>query len=116
TTMQGFLPVLAGAGEEIYADGAWTGNSSAVQEAFELYQTIYQDEQLGDATLQQETNGRDLSFTDFSEGKIGILAESDYFWRAVINPDGGTAPMENRNEVVGYAKIPAKEPGAGVDG
>lgn len=116
TTMQGFLPILAGAGKEIYTDGAWLGESPALKETLKLYRTIYHDEKLGDATLQQETNGRDLSFTDFSEGKIGVLAESDYFWRSVVNPDGGTAPMENRDETVGYAKIPAGEAGAGVDG
>ena len=36
----------------------------------------------------------------------------------MINPaEGvGTAPMENRDEVVGYTLIPAQQPGAGVGG
>ena len=45
-----------------------------------------------------------------------MLLESDYLWRSVINPDGGTAPMKNRDTAVGYAKIPAKTSGSGVNG
>jgi multiple sugar transport system substrate-binding protein len=44
------------------------------------------------------------------------MIEGDYLWRSVINPKTGTAPMANRDEVVGWAKIPAKAPGKGIDG
>jgi multiple sugar transport system substrate-binding protein len=81
-----------------------------------LYKTIYVDEELGDAILQQEASGRDTSFQLFAEGKIAILLEGDYFWRGVVNPDGGVAPMADRNTVVGYAKIPAMSPGSGING
>ena len=27
-----------------------------------------------------------------------MLIESDYFWRSVINPDGGNFPMEDRDD------------------
>lgn len=118
TTMQGLLPMLVGTGEQVYEDGKWIGASDGMEEALDLYKTIYVDEGLGDPVLQQEASGRDTSFQLFAEGKIGILLEGDYFWRSVINPaDGvGTAPMADRDEVVGYAKIPAVEPGEGIDG
>ncbi|MCT1776737.1 extracellular solute-binding protein [Brachybacterium sp. p3-SID957] len=118
TTMQGLLPILAGVGEEVWVDGTWLGNTEGMREALSLYRTIYIDEELGDPVLQQEANGRDASFEEFSQGRIGILLEGDYFWRAVVNPaeGAGTAPMEDRDEVVGFAKIPAREPGAGVNG
>lgn len=118
TTMQGLLPILAGVGEEVWVDGTWLGNTEGLREALTLYRTIYIDEELGDPILQQEANGRDASFEEFSQGRIGILLEGDYFWRAVVNPEEGvgTAPMENRDEVVGFAKISAREPGAGVNG
>ena len=116
TTMQGLLPVLAGTGAEVYADDQWIGATDELQAALELYRTIYVDEQLGDAVLQQEASGRDTSFSLFAEGEIGILLEGDYFWRSVIDPEVGTAPMENRDEVVGYTMIPAQTPGAGVNG
>lgn len=118
TTMQGLLPMLVGTGEQVYEDGKWIGATDGMQEVLDLYKTIYVDEGLGDPVLQQEASGRDTSFQLFAEGKIGILLEGDYFWRSVINPaEGvGTAPMANRDEVVGYAKIPAVEPGEGVKG
>jgi len=118
TTMQGLLPILVGTGEQVYEDGKWIGATDGLEEALGLYETIYVDEQLGDPVLQQEASGRDTSFQLFAEGKIGILLEGDYFWRSVINPaEGvGTAPMAERDTVVAYAKIPAIQPGEGING
>ncbi|MFI6390371.1 extracellular solute-binding protein [Nonomuraea sp. NPDC050540] len=115
TTMQGALPLLTGAGSEIYTTGKWTGASPAMKDVLGFYQQIYA-KGLGDPKLQQEAKGRDKSFAQFAEGKIAILAESDYFWRSVIEPKAGVAPMAERDTVVGYAKIPAKQPGGGIRG
>ncbi|MFG1703227.1 extracellular solute-binding protein [Nonomuraea sp. M3C6] len=116
TTMQGVLPLLVGAGSEIYAAGKWTGASQAMKDALGFYQQIYGGSGLGDPKLQQEAKGRDKSFAQFAAGKIGILAESDYFWRSVVEPTAGVAPMKDRDQVVGYARIPAKQPGGGIRG
>ena len=115
TTMQGMLPLLVGAGQEIYTDGKWTGGSPAMKDVLGFYQQIYSSG-LGDPLLQQEAQGRDKSFQLFADGKIGILAEGDYFWRSVVEPTAGIAPMADRNEVVGFALIPAKTPGTGIRG
>ncbi|GAB2497980.1 extracellular solute-binding protein [Streptosporangium sandarakinum] len=115
TSMQGALPLLAGTGAEIYANGKWTGASQGVKDVLDLYRRIYAGG-LGDPRLQQEAKGRDKSFAEFAAGKIGILAEGDYFWRSVIDPKAGVAPMADRDKVVGYAKIPARTPGAGIRG
>jgi multiple sugar transport system substrate-binding protein len=116
TSMQGFLPMLVGTGTELWEDDAWQGDTPPVQDVLNLYRTIYIDEKLGDPVLQQEASGRDTSFSEFAKGNIGILLEGDYFWRSVVNPEEGvgTAPMEDRDDVVGYAKIPAMKAGAGV--
>ncbi|WP_084265948.1 extracellular solute-binding protein [Actinomadura macra] len=116
TTMQGALPLLAGAGAEIYSGGKWTGGGQAVKQVLGLYAQIYGPEALGDPKLQQEAKGRDKSFEEFAAGKIGILAEGDYFWRDVINPRSGVAKMRTRDQDVGYALIPAVSPGRGVRG
>lgn len=116
SAMQGFLPVLLGAGGELYDDG-WSGDTEPMREMLELYQTIYVDEGLGDPDLQVLADGRDRSFEQFSDGTIPILLEGDYFWRAVVAPgEEGLFPMEDRDEVVGYAKVPAFGPGEGVNG
>ncbi|WP_171055433.1 MULTISPECIES: extracellular solute-binding protein [unclassified Nonomuraea] len=115
TSMQGVLPLLAGAGGEVQQDGKWTGASQALKDALGLYQKIYGGG-LGDPKLQQEAKGRDKSFQQFAEGKVGILMEGDYFWRGVVNPKDGVAKMDDRDQVVGYAMIPAMEPGKGLRG
>jgi multiple sugar transport system substrate-binding protein len=115
TTMQGALPLLVGAGSEIYSNGKWTGGGQAVKDVLGLYSTIY-SEGLGDPKLQQEAKGRDKSFAEFAAGKIGILLEGDYFWRDVINPKTGIAKMADRDTDVGYTMIPAMAPGKGIRG
>lgn len=118
TTMQGLLPLLVGTGEQVWEGGKWTGATPGMREVLAFYKKIYVDEKLGDPILQQEAAGRDNAFDMFSKGRIGILLEGDYFWRAVINPKSGvgTAPMAERNRVVGYARIPAIGPGRGCRG
>ncbi|MEU6730397.1 extracellular solute-binding protein [Nonomuraea wenchangensis] len=115
TSMQGVLPLLAGAGGQVEQDGKWTGASQPLKDALGLYQKIYGGG-LGDPKLQQEAKGRDKSFQQFAEGKVGILMEGDYFWRGVVNPATGVAPMKDRDQNVGYALIPAIEPGKGIRG
>lgn len=115
TSMQGVLPLLAGAGGQVEQDGKWTGAAQSLKDALGLYQKIYGGG-LGDPKLQQEAKGRDKSFQQFAEGKVGILMEGDYFWRGVVNPATGVAPMKDRDQNVGYALIPAIEPGKGIRG
>ncbi len=115
TTMQGVLPLLVGTGAELVQDDKWLGDSEQIRQVLDFYEAVYGGG-LGDPKLQQEAKGRDKSFADFAAGKIGILLESDYFWRSVVEPNAGIAPMKNRDEVVGFAKIPAAEAGGGVRG
>ena len=115
TTMQGVLPALAGAGRPIYENGKWQGDSAQVKDVLELYRKVYGGG-LGDPVLQQEVKGRDRSFQLFSENRIGILLESDYFWRSVVEPRNGVARMADRDTAVGWALIPARQAGAGVGG
>lgn len=120
TTAQGFLPLLAGTGAPLYDEtkGTWQGATTGVKAVLSFYRQVY-GEQLGDQRMQQDKAGRDQSFAEFAQNKIGILAEGDYFWRSVICPDKtdcGATSMPNRNSVVGWAKIPAEKPGAGVKG
>ena len=115
TTMQGILPLLVGAGQQIWADGKWQGNTAAVRDALTLYQKVYGGG-LGDPVLQQDAKGRDKSFQAFAAGKIAILLEGDYFWRSVVEPTKGIAKMADRDQAVGYAMIPAIRAKAGIRG
>ena len=118
TTMQGLLPMLMGTGQLLWENDTWYGDTQGLRDVLGLYETVYVTEGLGDPILQQEAAGRDTSFQEFAAGNIGMLFEGDYFWRSVVNPaEGvGTAPMEDRDENVGYARIPAMSPGSGING
>ncbi|RFU41909.1 extracellular solute-binding protein [Actinomadura logoneensis] len=116
TTMQGVLPLLAGAGAQIYSGGKWTGGGAAMKQVLGFYQHLYGPEGLGDRKLQQEAKGRDKSFEEFANNRIGVLLEGVYLWRAVLNPKDGIARMPDRDQAVGYALIPAVAPGKGVQG
>ncbi|MFE9580020.1 extracellular solute-binding protein [Nocardia sp. NPDC006044] len=113
TTTQGILPLLAGTGSNLFEDGKWVGNTAKFRAVLDFYRALY-GEQLGDAELQQDAKGREKSFEKFAKGQVGILLESDYFWRGVLNPRGGSFPMADRDTQVGWAKIPAAAPGTGV--
>ncbi|MYW63164.1 extracellular solute-binding protein [Streptomyces sp. SID8379] len=117
TTMQGLLPMLAGAGGTVEAGGKWHGDTPELRAVLGFYQDLYgKGADLGDPRLQQEAKGRDKSFQLFADGRMGILAEGDYFWRDVIVPKTGTAPMKRRDNDVGYALFPARARGEGLGG
>jgi multiple sugar transport system substrate-binding protein len=115
TTMQGVLPLLVGTGHEIYENGKWLGGNQQVRDVLDLYKRVYSTG-LGDPKLQQSPQGRDESFARFSKNKVGMLLESDYFWREVVGPTAEVAPMKDRDQTVGYTLIPAMKPGSGVRG
>jgi multiple sugar transport system substrate-binding protein len=118
TTMQGYLMTLLGAGHHIYdfEDGTWIVSSPAILETLEFYETIYVDEELGNVRWQLVENGRDLSFEAFSNGEVAMLIEGDFFWRSPLHPELGNFALENRDEVVSFALMPARNPGEGFQG
>ncbi|MCL4247725.1 MAG: extracellular solute-binding protein [Anaerolineae bacterium] len=117
TTMQGYLMALLGAGQHIYdfETGKWIVRSQAILDTLNLYNDIYNIEELGSQRFQLAQNGRDLSFESFSQGNTAMLVEGDYFWRSIVVP-GGNFGMDNRDEVVRFAPMPAEEPGMGYNG
>lgn len=118
TTMQGYLMALLAAGHHIYdfEEGKWIVSSPAILNTLELYETIYIEEELGNQRWQLVQNGRDLSFEAFSNGEVAMLVEGDFFWRGPLAPVTGNFPMENRDDLVSFAAMPAIEPGAGFRG
>ncbi|MEX2536427.1 MAG: extracellular solute-binding protein [Trueperaceae bacterium] len=116
TTMQGYFPMLLGTGHFLLDDqGRWIVRSQGILDTLNLYKTIYLDEELGDARLQLVQDGRNRSFANFRDGVTAILLEGDYFYRGPTAPDQEFA-VENRDEVMGWAPIPAQEPGEGFRG
>ena len=116
TTMQGWLMLLAGTGEELRdAQGRWIVQSPGMLAALDFYKTVYIDEKLGEARTQRLVSGRNRSFTDFQRGRSAILVESNWFYYTAIDPQGDF-PIADRDELVGWAKMPARTPGSAVHG
>lgn len=117
-TLQGYSMVILGAGQHVYDfdQKKWIASSPAILDTLNLYNTVYNTDGLGNARWQLVKNGRDLSFQAFSEGKVGMLIEGDYLWRSILIPNGGDFPMTDRDTKVGFAKMPAQEPGKGYRG
>jgi multiple sugar transport system substrate-binding protein len=117
TTLQGYLMALLATGDYIYDYDAekWVVRSQGILDTLNLYDTIYNQEGLGETRWQLVQNGRDLSFEAFSQGTVGMLVEGDYLWRSILN-EGGNFPMENRDERVDFVLMPAQEPGMGWRG
>ncbi|MGC9530633.1 MAG: extracellular solute-binding protein [Candidatus Bipolaricaulaceae bacterium] len=117
TTMQAWFMVLLGTGIHMYDfdEEKWYGQHPGILDALNLYKTVYIDEELGDARTQLISGARARTFELFRDGKIAMLVEGDWFWRSVLAP-GSEWAVANRDQVVGWAKMPAKEPGAGYRG
>jgi multiple sugar transport system substrate-binding protein len=115
TTAQGFIPLLFGTGKNVMDGGKWLGDTPETRAVLGFYRQLY-GQGLGDKQLQLRADGRDRSFQRFSEDKIGVLLEGDYFWRSVITPKEGLTPMKDRDQAVGWALIPARQPGSGLNG
>lgn len=116
TTMQGYWMALLGTGEGITDDqGRYIVASQGILDTLNLYKTIYVDEKLGDQRAQMLGDGRNRTFANFRDGKTAMLVEGDWFWRSVTAP-GSEFAVDNRDEVMTWAKMPAKEPGKGFRG
>lgn len=115
TTMQGlYLPLLAYGGR-LYADGHWVTGGPALERALEFYRQIYVQRELGDVALQLDPKGRERSFEEFRDGKIGIYPEGTYMWLGVLRP-GETWGLADRDQLVGWAAMPGEHGPVSVSG
>jgi len=116
TTMQGYWMALLGTGESVRdKDGKWIVSSPGILDTLNLYKTIYVDEALGDQRAQLLADGRNRTFANFRDGKTAMLIESDWFYSSVTGA-GSEFAVPDRDKVVGWAKMPAKQPGGGFRG
>ncbi|MCF7890578.1 extracellular solute-binding protein [Candidatus Bipolaricaulota bacterium] len=117
TTMQGFYMAHLGTGGRIYDQGLgkWVGKSQDLLDTLELYKTIYVDENLGDADMQVAAKAREKTFEAFQNEEIAMLVEGTWFWTDVIDPDAAWG-IRTRDAQIGWAAMPAKNPGEGING
>src|SRR6266536_3539353 len=104
---------MVSAGNFIYDFAAqkYVTRSPGLTDALTFYRTVYLDRGYGDQRLQIQQDGRNRSFEQFRDGKIAMLWESDYLWRSVLA--AGDYKLDNKGQLVGWAKIPARTAGQG---
>jgi multiple sugar transport system substrate-binding protein len=118
TTMQGYFMLLLGAGAHIYdfENQQWVIDEAAHLNALNFFKTVYVDEELGNLDFQLTEDGRNASFLAMQEGQIGIYIEGDYLWRSIMNPNNTDYGIDNRDEIVAWAQMPAIEAAQGYRG
>ncbi len=115
TTLQGYYMLILGTGERPFMNGKWVVKSQGILDTLNFYKQIYNDYQLGDQRVQLVKDGRNQSFANFRDGITSMLVESDWFYRSVTKP-GSEFAVANRDQVMGWAKMPAEKPGMGIRG
>jgi multiple sugar transport system substrate-binding protein len=120
TTMQGFYPLLLGAGGRLFDtdSGKWVSRSSAFTESLEFLRTIFIDEELSTAPeFWLAGSPVDDAHVLFRDGELAMLVTWDGVWTEMADPEHSRfIPDPGRDAVAGFAMIPAKEPGASWTG
>ena len=118
TTMQGFYMVLLGADKPPYnrlydyKTGKWIGKSTALYRAFWFYYKVYVELKAGPVEYNFAPDPWYTHRKTFAEGKVAMDVGGSWEWNEGWHPKYGIAPIPNRDEVVGFAKMPGIKGGA----
>jgi multiple sugar transport system substrate-binding protein len=116
TTMDGFFMLFRGAGGELLdpADGKWIVESPAMLEAFTFYETMFsQGYSKAEPFMEPEPWVFYLQ-EGLANGDVGMAVVVNVVW-GLYAPDGPWG-IENRDEVLAWTPMPARQPGAGMNG
>ena len=98
TTMQGVLPLLVGTGAQIYSRRQVAGrHRRSSRDVLGLYQQDLRQRASATRSCSRRPRAGTSRSPTFAAGKIGILLEGDYFWRASSSRRSGIAPMADRD-------------------
>jgi multiple sugar transport system substrate-binding protein len=117
TTIDGFLMLYGGAGGVLFdpSDQKWVVGSDALLQAFQFYISMFQLElSIPEPFLEPEPWVQFLQ-ERLPEGELGIALGISAL-HELYAPDSSWAPIANRDEVLAWAPMPAREPGAAVNG
>jgi multiple sugar transport system substrate-binding protein len=116
TTMDGFFMLFRGADGVLLdpEDGKWIVESPAILDAFSFYERMF-GEEYSDAEPFMEPEPWVFYLQEgLANGDVGMAVVVNVVW-GLYAPDGPWG-IENRDEVLTWTPMPAREPGAGVDG
>ncbi len=111
TTMQGFYMLLLGADKDPYnrlydyKENKWVGKSKALLRAFQFYYDIYVKYKIAPKEYNFAEDVWSKHREAFAKGWVAIDIGGSWEWNEGWGPNG-IYPIENREEKVGYAKMP----------
>jgi multiple sugar transport system substrate-binding protein len=117
TTIDGFFMLLKGAGGELLdpTDGKWIVESPAILQSLEFYERMFGEEYAAPEPFMEPEPWVFYLQEGIAEGNVGMGVVVSVLWDLVA-PDSDWAPIENRDDVLAWTPMPAREPGAGVNG
>ncbi len=110
-TMQTFQMLLYGTGDTMYENGKWLVESQSILDTFTFIDTTYNAEKLGSSLdIALSSEGSAIINTElFPNAKIGMRLDTSTIagnWAST-----GAAPIENVEEVIGFASMPTQNGG-----
>jgi len=110
TTMQSFLMFLNGTGEVLYDfdEAKWVTESQGFLDSLKFIDEVFNVRQVGTPlSIAMNANyGSVLMQERFPNGTAGIVL--DGFWNTGNWTENGAAPVENVEEVIGFAAMPTQ--------
>ena len=116
TTMDGFFMLFRGAGGTLLdpEDGKWIVESPALLDAFGFYETMFGEGYSAAEPFMEPEPWVFWLQEGISNGDVGMAVAVNVVW-GLYAPDGPWG-IENRDEVLTWTALPAREPGAGING
>ena len=117
TTIDGFFMLFNGAGGTLLdtATGQWVVESPALLEAFEFYERMFSNTYALPEPFMEPEPWVFYLQEGLANGDVGMAVAVSAVW-GLLAPDSEWAPVENRDEVLAWTAMPAREPGAGING
>lgn len=115
TTIDGFFMLFRGAGGFLLdpSDNKWIVESPAMLDALQFYETMFGEEYSAAEPFMEPEPWVFYLQEGLSNGNVGMAVAVNVVW-GLYAPDGAWA-IENRDEVLSWAPMPAREPGAGIN-
>jgi multiple sugar transport system substrate-binding protein len=116
TTMDGFFMLFRGAGGELLdpTDGKWIVESPALLQAFSFYERMFGEGYSAAEPFMEPEPWVFYLQEGLANGDVGMAVVVNVVW-GLYAPDGPWG-IENRDEVLAWTPMPAREPGAGING
>jgi multiple sugar transport system substrate-binding protein len=115
TTIDGFFMLFGGAGGTLLdtSDNKWIVESPAMLDAFSFYERMFGEEYSAAEPFMEPEPWVFYLQEGLSNGDVGMAVVVNVVW-GLYAPDGAWG-IENRDEVLSWAPMPAREPGAGIN-